>query len=209
MRALASSTAVLFLLTSLSGCAGEDRNPCKGLLIDDIELSSSNHTAVAFGTSKGCFAVELYDDKSPITVANFKTYVDEEFYAGTVFHRIVRGQIWVVQGGGMTEDGNQKTPNHPPIKNEAKTSKLLNEAYTLSMARTQAPDSATNQFFINTRNNTGLDPGGFSPDGYAVFGIVVHGREVVDEIQNAPFQDSCQTDCPPRDKIAIYNVRVM
>ena len=132
---------------------------------------------VIFSTTLGDITIELYSDKAPVTVKNFLTYVDEGYYSGTIFHRVIPG--FMIQGGGMTEDMNPKK-NHPPIKNEADNG-LLNKRETLSMARTQDINSATSQFFINIKDNTFLDHS--SRDyGYAVFAKVVKGMDVVDKI---------------------------
>ena len=140
---------------------------------------NSNPT-VEIKTSMGSITVELYADKAPITVKNFLGYADDKFYDGTVFHRIMDG--FMIQGGGFTADKSQKKTKSP-IKNEAGNG-LKNERGTLAMARTGVVDSATAQFFINHENNTSLDhrdetAGGF---GYAVFGKVVQGMDVVDKI---------------------------
>lgn len=128
-------------------------------------------------TTLGSFDVELAEDDAPITCANFLKYVDEGFYAGTTFHRVIPG--FMIQGGGMLPDMSQKK-THPPIKNEAKNG-LKNRRGTLSMARTNDIDSATSQFFVNVADNAFLDnkPGSF---GYAVFAHVVAGMDVVDQI---------------------------
>lgn len=128
-------------------------------------------------TSLGCMKIELFPDNAPITCENFTNYVVDGFYDGTVFHRVVPN--FVLQGGGMTETMAEKK-TRDPIKNEADNG-LKNLRSTLSMARTQAVDSATSQFFINLRDNAFLDHG--SRDfGYAVFGRVVQGLEVMDAI---------------------------
>lgn len=128
-------------------------------------------------TTLGSFDLELAEDDAPITCANFLKYVDEGFYAGTTFHRVIPG--FMIQGGGMLPDMSQKKTN-PPIKNEAKNG-LKNRRGTLSMARTNDIDSATSQFFVNAADNAFLDnkPGSF---GYAVFAHVAAGMDVVDKI---------------------------
>jgi len=132
---------------------------------------------IHFETTLGNFTVELFDQEAPTTVANFLKYIDEGFFDGTVFHRIVPG--FVIQGGGFTEDMSQKG-THPSIKNEADNG-LKNERGTLSMARTNDINSATSQFFVNLKDNDFLDHrrGNF---GYAVFGKVTEGMEVIDKI---------------------------
>jgi len=132
---------------------------------------------IRFETSHGGFTVELYDEDAPLTVANFLRYVDDGFFDGTIFHRIVPG--FVIQGGGLTSDFAQKK-THPPVKNEAGNG-VRNQRGTLSMARTDEIHSATSQFFVNLADNDFLDqrPGQY---GYAVFGRIADGMEVIDRI---------------------------
>lgn len=130
---------------------------------------------VEIKTNVGTMVVELWPGKAPKTVENFLQYVQDGFYDGTIFHRVVGG--FVIQGGGYTEDMTKKE-TRAPIELEAG---VPNKQYTLSMARTQDPDSATSQFFINLKRNTALDPSSGRP-GYAVFGKVVEGQGVVDQI---------------------------
>ncbi len=134
-----------------------------------------------FSTSLGDITIELFADKAPVTVKNFLTYVDSGFYNGTTFHRVIPG--FVIQGGGFTS-GMVKKDTYPPIKNEADNG-LKNLRGTLSMARTSDINSATSQFFINLKDNAMLDnnPNNF---GYAVFGKIVAGIEVVDKIAQVP-----------------------
>ena len=131
---------------------------------------------VRFETTLGAFTVELFESDAPVTVKNFLDYVDAGHFDGTVFHRVIPG--FVVQGGGMTEEMKQKS-TRAPIKNEASNG-LKNRRGTLSMARTNDPDSATSQFFINLVDNAFLDPGPRTGAGYAVFGCVSDGMSVVD-----------------------------
>jgi len=132
---------------------------------------------IRFETSLGAFTIELFDVDAPITSANFLQYVDDGHFDGTVFHRVIPG--FVIQGGGMTADLDQK-PTRAPIANEAKNGRK-NLRGTLSMARTNDINSATSQFFVNLVDNDFLDhrPGSY---GYAVFGQVVEGMDVVDRI---------------------------
>lgn len=136
---------------------------------------------VKLETSKGDITLELFPDKAPATVANFLTYVKDGFYNGTIFHRVING--FMIQGGGFDAQMNQK-PTRSPIKNEADNG-LGNDAYTIAMARTMEPHSATAQFFINVADNKMLNHTGKTPRGwgYAVFGKVVKGKEVVDKIK--------------------------
>jgi peptidyl-prolyl cis-trans isomerase B (cyclophilin B) len=143
---------------------------------------------VEFDTTAGKIVVELYPEAAPATVANFLEYVKSGFYTGTQFHRVIPG--FMIQGGGFTADFKQK-PTRPPIVNEAEHSSkdgLLNVPGTIAMARTSDPNSATAQFFINVADNKFLnfrssDPAGI---GYAVFGKVVSGMDVVEKIAKTP-----------------------
>lgn len=132
---------------------------------------------VRFETTHGAFTVETFDTAAPLSVANFLQYVDDGFFDGTIFHRIVSG--FVIQGGGLTADFKQKK-TRDPVKNEADNGEQ-NKRGTLSMARTNAPHSATSQFFVNLKDNDFLDyrPGNH---GYAVFGRIGEGMDVIDRI---------------------------
>lgn len=131
-------------------------------------------------TNKGSFTIELFKDQAPISSENFLSYVNKGFYKGTIFHRIIDG--FMVQGGGFDEKMNQKETD-APIKNEANNG-LKNKAYTLAMARTSIPDSATSQFFINVSDNSFLDYPGQDGAGYCVFGKVTDGKEIIDQIKS-------------------------
>ncbi len=139
---------------------------------------------VALETNHGTIVLELDPEKAPITVANFLDYVDRGWYDGTIFHRVMDG--FMIQGGGFTADLQRKI-TRPDIENESKNG-LSNKRGTISMARLGQPHTATAQFFINSVDNDGLDPGNSGIDasgqgfGYAVFGKVVEGMEVVDSI---------------------------
>jgi len=139
---------------------------------------------VKIATTKGEILVELDAEKAPISVANFLAYTKDGFYNGTIFHRVIKN--FMIQGGGMTLDMKQKKTK-PPIKNEAANG-LKNKRGTIAMARTPIPDSATSQFFINHKDNVFLDYRGPSAQeiGYAVFGKVLKGMEVVDAIAVTP-----------------------
>jgi len=137
----------------------------------------SQNPQVLIKTSMGDITMELYPDKAPITVKNFLTYVDEKAYDNTIFHRVITN--FMIQGGGFGTDGKEKA-THDPIKLESNNG-LKNDKYTVAMARTNVPDSATNQFFINVENNEFLNYG-VRDEGYAVFGKVIKGADVVDKI---------------------------
>ncbi|MGD9392920.1 MAG: peptidylprolyl isomerase, partial [Chromatiales bacterium] len=130
-------------------------------------------------TSKGDILIELDEEKAPISCANFRKYVEDGHYDGTIFHRVINN--FMIQGGGFTPDMMQKTTREP-IENEAKNG-LKNEAGTIAMARTMDPHSATAQFFINVGNNSFLDYPGQDGWGYAVFGKVTEGMDVVNAIK--------------------------
>jgi peptidyl-prolyl cis-trans isomerase B (cyclophilin B) len=135
--------------------------------------------AVILTTNHGNIKIELDAEKAPKTVENFLSYVKSGHYNGTIFHRIIDG--FMIQGGGF-EPGMKQKPANDPIENEAKNG-LKNEPYTLAMARTSAPHSASAQFFINVKNNSFLDYPGQDGWGYCVFGKVVEGTDVVDKIK--------------------------
>ena len=136
---------------------------------------------VKLTTSMGPIVIELNKEKAPVSVENFVKYVEAGHYNGTIFHRVIDG--FMVQGGGFDKDMRQK-PVQSTIKNES-TNGLKNSNYTVAMARTGVRDSATSQFFINVKDNDFLDYSGESPQGwgYAVFGKVVEGKEIVDKIK--------------------------
>ncbi len=140
-------------------------------------VAKADNPTVVFETSAGDIRIELFADKAPVSVENFLAYVDAGFFDGTIFHRIIPG--FVIQGGGFSADMTQK-PTREPIVNEADNG-VKNTRGTLSMARTQARDSATSQFFVNLADNAFLDHGE-RDFGYAVFGEVVDGMAVVDQI---------------------------
>lgn len=141
---------------------------------------------VELHTSKGIIVIELDEEKAPATVANFKQYVKDGFYDGTIFHRVIAA--FMIQGGGLTGDMETKKTDKA-IQNEADNG-LPNDKYTISMARTNDPHSATSQFFINTNNNASLNYKAGPPVswGYCVFGKVVEGAEVVDAIEKSATQ---------------------
>ncbi|HXK56617.1 MAG: peptidyl-prolyl cis-trans isomerase [Gammaproteobacteria bacterium] len=139
---------------------------------------AADPVSVSMTTNLGEIVLELDPDRAPETVANFLRYVDEGFYNGTVFHRVING--FMIQGGGFTADLERKT-THDALRNEAKNG-LKNVRGSIAMARTSAPHSATSQFFINHADNKNLDYPSFDGWGYAVFGRVTSGMETVDKI---------------------------
>jgi peptidyl-prolyl cis-trans isomerase B (cyclophilin B) len=162
---------------------------------------------VIFHTNKGDITIELYPDKAPRTVENFLRYAREGFFNGTIFHRVIPG--FVIQGGGHTPDMDRK-PTHEPIENEADNG-LKNEKYTLSMARTMDPHSATSQFFINLNDNAFLDFRSKDTDGwgYAVFGKVVDGTDTVDAIAKVPTGNYAGHQDVPVEPIIIESTDVI
>jgi cyclophilin family peptidyl-prolyl cis-trans isomerase len=155
-----------------------------------------------FKTSKGTFTVQLFDKQAPISVENFLKYADEGFFDGTIFHRVIAG--FMIQGGGLTADLKDKR-GRAPIKNEA-TNGLKNKRGTLAMARTNDVDSATAQFFINLVDNDFLDhkPGNY---GYAVFGRVASGMDVVDAIAAVKTGNSGRYQDVPTETVTIESVK--
>jgi peptidyl-prolyl cis-trans isomerase B (cyclophilin B) len=157
---------------------------------------------VEFQTSKGTIHIELDAAKAPDTVRNFLAYVEQGHYNGTVFHRVIKG--FMVQGGGF-EAGLKQKPTNPPIKNEANNG-LKNTKYSLAMARTSDPHSASAQFFINTSNNLSLNFSAESPSGwgYAVFGKVVAGTDIVDAIEGVKTgNQGGHSDVPSEDVVIL------
>ena len=152
-------------------------------LILQIQTANADNPKVKMETSKGTMIIELYPDKAPVTVANFLAYVNAGTYDGTIFHRVIKG--FMNQGGGFDTDY-KKVATKDPIKNEADNG-LKNKEFTIAMARTGQPHSATNQFFINTNDNYSLDHTGKSMRGwgYTVFGKVIEGQNVSGAISRA------------------------
>ncbi len=175
-----------------------------------MNLGQEGNPKVLIKTTLGDITVELYSDKAPLSVQNFLSYVDEKFYDGTIFHRVIKG--FMIQAGGLSANLREK-PGKPPIKNEA-TNRLSNKRGTIAMGRMNTIHSATCHFYINHVDNPGLDHRNSTPDGfgYAVFGKVTKGMDVVDAIANAkttvkydaannPWRDV------PRETITIISIR--
>jgi peptidyl-prolyl cis-trans isomerase B (cyclophilin B) len=187
---LASLVVVAFLLLS-------------GLTAD----AQAANPLVKLTTSKGDIVLELDPAKAPASVENFLKYVNDGFYNGLVFHRVING--FMIQGGGMDKDMQQKQ-TRSPIKNEADNG-LTNDNYTIAMARTGDPHSATAQFFINVKNNANLNHTAKSQSGwgYAVFGKVVEGKEVVDAIKAVPTMTKGPFSDVPRESVTIIKAEVI
>lgn len=160
---------------------------------------------ITIETSEGTIKADLDEGSAPLTVENFMAYVDDGHYDGTIFHRVI--PKFMIQGGGFTAEMEQK-PCKAAIRNEAGNG-LTNDRGTLAMARTSVVDSATSQFFINTADNAFLNHSGQTPDafGYAVFGKVVDGLDVVDSIEKAPTGRSGQQDDVPVKPVVIKSIR--
>ena len=191
-----TALAFLVLFQTVGGTQPQPATPAPG------------NPTVLISTSLGDITVELYNDRAPVSVQNFLQYVNEGFYPGTIFHRVISG--FMIQGGGFTTDMVEK-PTRPPIRNEA-TNGLTNVRGTLAMARTEALRSATAQFFINVADNrVKLDHHGFSPEdfGYAVFGRVLSGLEVCDRIAAVKTRRNGPHDDVPVEPVVIKAVRVM
>jgi peptidyl-prolyl cis-trans isomerase A (cyclophilin A) len=160
---------------------------------------------VKLATSAGDIVVELAPEKAPKTVANFLQYVQDKHYDGTVFHRVIDG--FMIQGGGFTADMRQK-PTRAPVPLEASNG-LKNAKYTIAMARTGDPNSATSQFFINVKDNAMLDAPNPDGHGYTVFGKVVAGAEVVDKIRAVQTGNKSGMQNVPLDTITIQSATVV
>ncbi|MGA8008095.1 MAG: peptidylprolyl isomerase [Thiomonas sp.] len=160
---------------------------------------------VEFVTTMGNFVVQLNPARAPKTVANFLDYVKSGFYKGTIFHRVIPG--FMVQGGGFTADMKQK-PTRAPIPLESQNG-LLNLRGTIAMARTSDPDSATAQFFVNVADNAGLDYPKPDGHGYAVFGKVISGMNIIDKIVAAPTKDDGPFQNVPVKPIVIENAKLL
>ena len=163
---------------------------------------------VSLETSEGTIVLELLSEKAPVTVKNFLEYVKSGYFDGTIFHRVIPG--FMIQGGGLGPDMDTKPSKNPPITNEADNG-LKNDRGTVAMARTQDPHSATSQFFINLVDNTFLNHTGKNPSGwgYAVFGKVVEGMDVVDAVAKTPTGSRGPYQDVPKKTILIQEAKVL
>jgi len=170
-----------------------------------MNLGQEGNPKVLIKTTKGNITVELYPDKAPLSVQNFLSYVDEKFYDGTIFHRVIKG--FMIQAGGFSANLVEK-PGKPPIKNEADNG-LKNKRGTIALGRTPEVHSATCHFYINHVDNPGLDHRNNTPEGfgYAVFGKVIKGMDVVDAIANAKTMVKGNDADVPRETITIISIR--
>jgi cyclophilin family peptidyl-prolyl cis-trans isomerase len=169
--------------------------------------AKTDNPIVQIKTNMGDIIVELYPKKAPITCNNFLSYVNDGFYKGTIFHRVIRN--FVIQGGGLAP-GLKQRKTKDPIKNEANNG-LSNKKYSIAMARTNIVNSATSQFFINTNNNEFLNFRDSSPQGYgyAVFGSVISGRDVVDSIAATKTIRTGNYSDVPKNDVIIQDVQVL
>jgi peptidyl-prolyl cis-trans isomerase B (cyclophilin B) len=194
MRTLILS--ILLCCTSLTAYAAKE-----------TKMTNTPENQVVLTTSLGKITIKLNTEKAPVSAANFLTYVNEGFYNGTIFHRVIKG--FMAQGGGFDKDFKQKE-THTAIKNEADNG-LSNKRGTLAMARTNDPNSATAQFFINYKDNAFLDHTSPSPSGwgYAVFGEVVEGMDVVDAMAQQPTGNRGGHQDVPKTDIIIEKAEVV
>ena len=203
MKSYKIKTLVIFStsLLLLSSCGDRTSN-------NEIEkIMEKTMTQVTIKTSVGDIQLELNNEKAPITVENFKTIANSGYYEGTVFHRVING--FMVQGGGLTADMNNKSSGTSPIQNEASNG-LSNDRGTIAMARTMDPHSATSQFFINHKDNGFLNHTGENSQGwgYAVFGAVTEGMEIVDQIAEVATGSSGGHQDVPVEVITIESVTI-
>ena len=180
-----------------------------GLLsaVASVQAKEGGNPVVLMKTNMGDVKIELDKAKAPVTVDNFLVYVNDKFYDGTVFHRVI--PAFMIQGGGFDKDMNQKKTK-APIKNEAGNG-LKNVTGTIAMARTSDPNSATAQFFINTKDNAFLDHKNDTPQGYgyAVFGTVVGGMDVVKKIEQVKTTTRPPYENVPVTPVVIESIRVV
>ncbi|OGS73627.1 MAG: cyclophilin [Gallionellales bacterium GWA2_60_142] len=167
--------------------------------------TKGKHTMIKLHTNLGTMTLQLDAEKAPLSVANFIEYVNSGFYDGTIFHRVMDN--FMIQGGGF-EPGMKQKPTNAPVKNEAANG-LKNEKYTVAMARTSDPHSATAQFFINASNNDFLDHPGQDGWGYCVFGKVVEGMDVVDAIRKVKTGNSGFHQNVPKEDVVITKAEVV
>lgn len=192
----------------LVGCENKNENAAEPTAATETQENVAvNNPLIEMKTSLGTIVIKLDAQNAPVTVQNFVTYVNEGFYNGTIFHRVIPD--FMIQGGGFTADFTQK-PTNEPIKNEADNG-LKNKRGTIAMARTMDPNSASAQFFINVKDNNFLDHRDKIPQGwgYAVFGQVVDGMNVVDEIAKQKTGSRAGHDDVPLNNITIESMTVI
>lgn len=189
------------LLVALTSCVDVIEND------EANNLMENKMTQVTIKTSVGDIQLELNDEKAPITVENFKAIASSGYYEGIIFHRVING--FMIQGGGLTADMSNKSSGTGPIQNEANNG-LPNDRGTIAMARTMDPHSATSQFFINHKDNAFLNHTGETSQGwgYAVFGMVTEGMDVVDQIAEVATGSSGAYQDVPEEVITIESVTI-
>jgi peptidyl-prolyl cis-trans isomerase B (cyclophilin B) len=205
---VASAVLCFVAVSTVTGQEAKDPSPQASPATGEKAKSvESDHPRVAIKTSMGEIVLELDRKRAPVTVENFLQYTKDGFYNGTVFHRVIPD--FMIQGGGM-EPGMKKKPTRDPIRNEA-TNGLKNKTGTVAMARTSVVDSATGQFFINCKDNSFLDHRNTSSQGYgyAVFGKVVEGMDVVRKIEKAPTGTKGPHRDVPVEDIMIVSVEIL
>lgn len=175
------------------------------LMLIQAAVAWAANPVVELQTSAGRIAIELYPDKAPISVENFLAYVREGFYDGLIFHRVIDG--FMIQGGGFDPAMKMKTPSRPPIKNEANNG-LKNAEGTIAMARTRDPHSASSQFYINLVNNDSLDYPSFDGWGYAVFGKVIEGFDIVEKIGKVATGNKAGHQNVPLEAVVIQSAKL-
>ena len=177
------------------------------LAAEPVQLPETQSDIIVIETNKGVIKVKIFDDKAPVSAANFRRYVNEKFYDGLIFHRVIPG--FMIQGGGFLPGMKMKMPSHKPIVNEADNG-LKNKRGTLAMARTNDINSATCQFFINVKDNAFLDHHGNTMRGYgyAVFGKVISGMDVVTKIEKTPTGRAGRFSDVPREDVVIQRMYV-
>jgi len=190
-------STLLMAVVLMAGCSKKASEEPK-----DMDIGPKK---VKLETNMGDIVIELNEEAAPVTVKNFLRYVEEGFYDGTIFHRVIPD--FMIQGGGFTADMVQKKP-HPPIVNEAGNG-LKNDRGTIAMARTADPDSATAQFFINHKNNDSLNYIENRNPGYAVFGNVIEGMETVDKIAAVRTTTRMGMDDVPVEPVVIKSAKVV
>ncbi len=175
------------------------------MAVASSSASAADNPTIVVETSLGTFEAELFADKAPKTVANILSYVDDKFYDGLIFHRVI--STFMIQGGGLDSKLNKKETK-AAIKNESANG-LSNKRGTLAMARTPMPDSATSQFFVNVKDNNGLDRANSEDEvGYCVFGKVTKGMDVVDKIKDVKTEVRSGTKDVPIEDVTIKSIRV-
>jgi peptidyl-prolyl cis-trans isomerase B (cyclophilin B) len=196
MKTLFTALFTLLLCSTMQSSYSSTQN---------IHSTKGTKTMVKLHTNHGVITLQLDAEKAPVTVKNFLEYVNSGFYNGTIFHRVIGN--FMIQGGGFEPDMTQKKTN-APIKNEAANG-LKNDKYTIAMARTADPQSATAQFFINVNDNEFLNYPGQDGWGYCVFGKVVEGQDVVDAIRNVKTGNRSGFQDVPLEDVIITSAEVV